>query len=231
MVLNAIKPAMQKPVSGSLAVALLCIFLSTDLNAQTDEAADVAATLAICKGDETVSDDEDENQFQPCEQYIDANTEESADILKWMIEEIEDRKNHALQAANGFLVRDEIVQWILVILSLLTTISTAITKGYPKLNIRGLDFAIVPIILSSLIAAVTSINAYYQFDEYRRLGQNQADDLTELQTDINFGLLRHAAERQQNPSAELDEEMINEWQDRLRTIMQRYSARETGNGV
>jgi hypothetical protein len=82
-----------------------------------------------------------------------------------------------------------------------------------------------------LIAAVTSINAYYQFDEYRRLGQNLADDLTELEADINFGLFRHAAERRENPSAELDEAMINEWHDRLKTIMQRYSARETGNGV
>jgi hypothetical protein len=231
MMAQAVEPALRKPSGGFLAIALLCLLVSTDLGAQTDEAADVAATLAICKDQETVSEEEDENQFQPCEQYIDANTEESADTLKWMIEEIEDRKNHALAVTNAFLVRDEIVQWILVILSLLTTVSTAITKGYPKLNIRGLDFAIVPIILSSLIAAVTSINAYYQFDEYRRLGQNLADDLAELETDINFGLLRHAAERQENPSTELDEEMINEWHDRLKTIMQRYSARETGNGV
>ena len=43
----------------------------------------------------------------------------------------------------------------------------------------GIDFAIAPIVLSAMIAAVASINAYYQFDEYRRLSQNMAEDLTE----------------------------------------------------
>ena len=119
-------------------------------------------------------------------------------------------------------------QWIIVILSLFTTISAAITKLYPKLNIRGVDFAVAPIILSALIAAVTSINAYYQFDEYRRLSQNMADDLVELERDIHFLVLRHAAGRGQQL---VDEDTINQWHDRLRTILQRYSQRETGNGV
>jgi hypothetical protein len=96
------------------------------------------------------------------------------------------------------------------------------------LNIRGVDFAVAPIILSALIAAVTSINAYYQFDEYRRLSQNMADDLVELERDIHFLVLRHAAGRGQQL---VDEDTINQWHDRLRTILQRYSQRETGNGV
>jgi uncharacterized protein YwgA len=82
-----------------------------------------------------------------------------------------------------------------------------------------------------MIAAVTSINAYYQFDEYGRLSQNLTDDLTELEADIHFGLLRHVAARQGDRSAEVDEETINEWHERLKAIMERYSARETGNGV
>jgi hypothetical protein len=81
-----------------------------------------------------------------------------------------------------------------------------------------------------MIAAVTSINAYYQFDEYGRLSQNLTDDLTELEADIHFGLLRHVAGRH-GESAEVDEAMINDWHERLRAIMERYSARETGNGV
>jgi hypothetical protein len=131
--LQVVKPALQKPVGGSLAVALLCLLLSSDLWAQTDsEAEEVARSLAICKGVQTET--EHDNEYEPCEQYIDANVQDSADTLKWMVEEIERRKEHAQQATSTYLVRDEIVQWILVALSLLTTIATAITKAYPKLT-------------------------------------------------------------------------------------------------
>jgi hypothetical protein len=228
--LQAVEPALRKPFGGALAVALFCLLLATGLRAQTDREADaVARSLAICKGAQ--AEVEEENQYEPCEQYIDANVEDSADTIKWMIEEIQRRKEHAESTTRTYLVRDEIVQWVLVSLSLLTTIAAAITKAYPRLNIKGFDFAIAPIILSALIAAVTSIYSYYQFDEYTRLGQNLTDDLAELEADINFGLLRHVANRHGDPTAELDENMINEWHDRLKAIMQRYSARETGNGV
>ena len=55
-----------------------------------------------------------------------------------------------------------------------------------------------------------------------------ADDLVELERDIHFLVLRHAAGRGQQL---VDEDTINQWHDRLRTILQRYSQRETGNGV
>jgi hypothetical protein len=73
MTLNGIKPALRRPIGGSLAVALFCLLLSTGLCAQTDkEAEEVATSLAICKGVETdVEADEEVNQYQPCEQYID----------------------------------------------------------------------------------------------------------------------------------------------------------------
>jgi hypothetical protein len=230
MMPNVTTSAMQKSVSACLVIALFCLFLSTAPWAQTDtQAEDVATSLAICK-DVEADVEGDENEYRPCEQYIDANTEDSADTIKWIIEEIDERKEHAREVTSTFYVRDEIVHWILVILSLLTTISAAITKVYPKLNIKGIDFAIVPIVLSAMIAAVTSINAYYQFDEYGRLSQNLTDDLIELEADIHFGLLRHVAGRR-GESAEVDEETINEWHERLKAIMERYSARETGNGV
>jgi hypothetical protein len=55
-----------------------------------------------------------------------------------------------------------------------------------------------------------------------------AEDLAELQEDIHFLLLRHAASEQVE---RVNEDTINDWHDRLKTIMQRYSQRETGNGV
>ncbi len=79
-----------------------------------------------------------------------------------------------------------------------------------------------------MIAAVTSINAYYQFDEYRRLSQNMAEDLTELEADIHFLVLRHVSSQGKD---QVNQDTINDWHERLRTILQRYSQRESGNGV
>jgi hypothetical protein len=231
MVLNAIKPALQKPVSGALAVALLCLFLSTDLCAQTDkEAEEVATSLAICKGVETdvEAEEEEVNQYQPCEQYIDENITNNADTVKWMLEQIDMQKDRAADVSNNYYRNDQILQMVIVLLSLLTTVSAAITKLYPKLNVKGIDFALAPIALSALIAAVTSINAYYQFYQYSQLSHNMANDLTELEADIHFFILRHVAGGGQE---HVDGDTINEWHDRLNTIMQRYSQRETANGV
>ena len=217
---------MQK-VGGILAATLLYVLVPAELHAQT-EAEAVATSLAICKGDEAVGDNDDKSQYLPCEQYIDAHIKHNADTVKWMLEQVDNRKSYAEQVSTDYYARDEVVQWIIVILSLLTTISAALTKLYPKLTLGRVDFAIAPIILSAMIAAVTSIHAYYQFDEYRRLSQNMADDLAELQEDIHFLLLRHAASEQ---GEQVNEDTINDWHERLKTIMQRYSQRETGNGV
>ena len=136
-----------------------------------------------------------------------------------------------LDAANissNYYRNDQILQMIIVVLSLLTTISAAVTKLYPKLSVKGIDFALAPIVLSALIAAVTSINAYYQFYQYSQLSHNMANDLTELEADIHFFILRHVAGGGQE---HVDGDTINEWRNRLSTIMQRYSQPETGNGV
>ena len=148
-----------------------------------------------------------------------------------MLEEIDDRRAYADDVSARYDANDELAQWMLIILSLFMTISAAITKLYPKLSIGGLDFAIVPIVLSALIAAVTSLGAYYQFDEYRRLSQNLSEDLTELETDINFGVLRHVASKRGEHIGKLDDDTVSEWHERLRTIIHRYSTRETGEGV
>jgi hypothetical protein len=218
----------QKAAGVMLVAALLYAVLPAGLHAQTDEqggGGSVSETpLAVCDDDEQ----DDAVALEPCEDYLDANIESDADTVKWMLEQIKGRKAYAEQVSTIYYGRDEIVQWIIVILSLLTTISAAITKLYPKLTLRGMDFALAPIILSSMIAAVTSINAYYQFDEYRRLSQNMADDLTELEADIHFMVLRHVSSQQKD---QVNEDTINDWHQRLKTIMQRYSQRETGNGV
>jgi len=201
---DIMRPAVQKAAGVMLVAALLYVVLPPGLYAQTDEQAGDAVTgapLAVCEDDEQGDD-----AFEPCEDYLDANIKSDADTVKWMLEQIKDRKG----------------------LCRLTTISAAITKLYLKLNIRNVDFAIAPIVLSAMIAAVTSINAYYQFDEYRRLSQNMVDDLTELQADIHYLVLRHVSSQQKN---QVNEDTINDWHERLKTIMQRYSQRETGNGV
>jgi uncharacterized membrane protein (DUF485 family) len=221
------RPAVQTAAAAMLVATLLCAALPAGLHAQTDEQPGDAswAPLAVCEDDEEEGDDE---EFEPCEEYLDANIKSDADTVKWMLEQIKDRKTYAEQISTVYYGRDEIVQWIIVILSLLTTISAAITKLYPKLTMRGIDFAIAPIVLSSMIAAVTSINAYYQFDEYRRLSQNMAEDLTELEADIHFLVLRHVSSQGKD---QVNQDTINDWHERLRTILQRYSQRESGNGV
>ena len=55
-----------------------------------------------------------------------------------------------------------------------------------------------------------------------------AEDLTELEADIHFLVLRHVASQRKD---QVNEDTIAEWHERLRMIMQRYSQRETGNGV
>lgn len=223
---NVVRLAMGRSVGGMLATVLLRLLLPAGGSAQTEEQAGDPATgtpLAVCDDEEQVG-----YRFDPCEEYIDGNIENHADSIKWILARITSWKTYAQEVSDAGYARSEVVQWIIVILSFLTTISAAITKLYPKLAIRGIDFAIAPIVLSALIAAVTSINAYYQFDEYRRLSQNMADDLEELETDIHFLVLRHVASQRQD---QVDEDTIAEWHERLKTIMQRYSQRETGNGV
>jgi hypothetical protein len=222
---------MRKSVGGSLAAMMFCLLFSTGLCAQTDkEAEEVATSLAICKGVATdvEAEEEEVNQYQPCEQYIDENIKNNADTVKWMLEQIDMRKDYAADMSNDYYRNDQILQMIIIVLSLLTTISAAITKLYPKLNVRGVDFALAPIVLSALIAAVTSINAYYQFYQYSELGQSMADDLRELEGDIYFTVLRHVAGQSQG---QVNDDTINDWQDRLKTIMQRYSQHGTGNGA
>jgi hypothetical protein len=221
---------MRKPVGGALAAILFCLLFSTGLCAQTGkEAEEVATSLAICKDLETnVEAEEEINQYQPCEQYIDQNIKNNADTVKWILEQIDMKKYYAASISNDYYRNDQILQMVIILLSLLTTISAAITKLYPKLSIRGVDFALAPIVLSAMIAAVTSINAYYQFYQYSELGQSMADDLTELEADIYFTVLRHVAGQSQQ---QVNDDQINDWQDRLKTILQRYSGRATGNGV
>jgi hypothetical protein len=122
------------------------------------------------------------------------------------------------------------VQWILVTLAFMITIAASITKGYPELVIWKIDFAMIPIVLGALSAAVTSVSVYYQFDVYRKLNQTVAYDLEELERNIHFAIFRHAASRDRD-TGKIDQEAINEWLERFETIMQRYLEREAGNGA
>ena len=117
----------------------------------------------------------------------------------------------------------------LVVLALMTTISAAITKGNPELKVYKIDFAIIPIILASSSAAVTSLNVYYQFDEYRIVNQGVAYDLEELEIDIHSAIFRHASSRDRD-AGKIDQNAIEGWLERFETIMQRYVERESGNG-
>jgi hypothetical protein len=98
------------------------------------------------------------------------------------------------------------------------------------LKIGLLEFAMIPIGLAALSAAVTSISVYYEFDDYRRLNQTVAYDLAELKSDIHFAVFRHAASRERSDTSRIDEDAINEWHERLDAILQRYLTHEAGDG-
>jgi len=226
LVPNVVRPAIHKSASVILAAALICVLLPGGLCAQVDEQTGdpgVATPLSVCE-----DDGQGTSKYTPCEAYIDGNLKNQADTIKWILGRITRWKVYAQQVSDSYLRNDEISQWIIIVLSFLTTISAAVTKLYPDLNIRKLEFAIVPIVLSSLIAAVTSVGAYYKFDEYRSLSQSMADDLTELEADINFVMLRYASSQRQES---VNDDTINDWHERLNTIIQRYSQRETGDGI
>jgi hypothetical protein len=216
---------MQKSMTARLLVALLyTLLLPGGLHAQTDVPADEAAldtSVAICG--------KEEESVYPCDQYIDAHIEDNANTVKWLLEEIKDREGDSTQASTALYTRDQVVQWTLVVLAFVLTIATTITKAYPKLKIKQLDFAMIPVALAALSAAVTSLSVYYEFDQYRRLNQTVAYDLAVLKSDIHFAIFRHAASRP-DETVRIDEDAINEWHERFDTIMQRYLAREAGNG-
>jgi hypothetical protein len=219
---------MWKSMNGALTAILLhMILLPTGLHAQTDEPADEPASdasLAIC--DEEASGEEG---VYPCDRFLYANIEDDADTVKWLLEQIKSREDHSMQTSNTLYARDQMIQWSLVVLALILTVATAITKAYPKLKVGSIDFAMIPIALAALSAAVTSLSVYYEFDEYRRLNQAAAYDLAELKSDINFAVFRHAASQGRAETRKIDEHAINEWHERFNTIMQRYLAREGGN--
>jgi hypothetical protein len=226
---NVTESGMQKSVTGILIVILCYILLPVGLYAQTDEQTNAAildTSLAICDNEANG----DEGADHPCSRYIDANIENHPDTIKWLLGVIEDRGSSSTQASSTLYRRDQIVQWILVALAFMITIAASITKGYPKLMIWKVDFAIIPIILGALSAAVTSVSVYYQFDVYRKLNQTVAYDLEELELDIHFAIFRHAASRDRG-TGKIDQEAINEWLERFETIMQRYLERESGNGA
>ncbi|MGH6920981.1 MAG: hypothetical protein ACREJ0_25135 [Geminicoccaceae bacterium] len=220
---------MQKSVNGILTVILCYILLPAGLYAQTDErtnAAILETSLAICDNEANG----DEEADHPCKRYIEENIENHADTIKWLLGIIEDQESSSTQATSTLYRRDQTVQWILVSLAFMITIAASITKGYPKLMIWKIDFAMIPIVLGALSAAVTSVSVYYQFDVYRKLNQTVAYDLEELERNIHFAIFRHAASRDRD-TGKIDQEAINEWLERFETIMQRYLERESGNGA
>ena len=220
---------MQKAAHGILILILCYILLPAEICAQADKQADAAildASLEICDNEEYG----DRYTVHPCDRYIDANIENHADTIKWLLQVIQDRESSSKQASDALYARDQIVQWTLVVLAFMTTIAAAITKGHPELKIYKIDFAIIPIILAASSAAVTSLSVYYQFDQYRIVNQSVAYDLEELEVDIHFAIFRHASSRDRE-AGKIDENAINGWLERFETIMQRYVERESGNGA
>ena len=184
-------------------------------------------SLEIC---DKAENREEEGEY-PCDEFIEANIEDHADAVRWLLDEIKNHEDDSVQSSNALYTRDQIVQWTLVALAFMLTITTTITQAYPKLKIRKIDFAMVPIALAAFSAAVTSLSVYYQFDDYRRLNQTVAYDLAELKSDIHFAVFRHAAaSRERAEAGKINQDAINEWHERLDTILQRYLAHEAGEG-
>jgi cytochrome b subunit of formate dehydrogenase len=127
--------------------------------------------LEIC---DKAENREEEGEY-PCDEFIEANIEDHADAVRWLLDEIKNHEDDSVQSSNALYTRDQIVQWTLVALAFMLTITTTITQAYPKLKIRKIDLAMVPIALAAFSAAVTSLSVYYQFDDYRRLNQTVAN--------------------------------------------------------
>ena len=98
-----------RKVAAIFAAILFSALGQAELHAQTEtEAEAVATSLAVCKDEEAAGDD-DQDELEPCEQYIDANVKDDADTLKWMLAQIEGRKAYANQVSLTYYRRDEIV--------------------------------------------------------------------------------------------------------------------------
>ena len=224
---------MQKWVSGTLAAILFHVLIPAGLHAQTAERAGeavLATPLAVCEEKAGEGEISDVIRAYPCEQYIDKNVSDDANTIKYLLKIINDNQRESMNDSYVLYAHDQTVQWILVALAFMITIAAVITKSYPELKIKKVDFAMVPIVLAALSAAVTSINVYYQFGQYMRLNENVWYDLSELKSDIHFAIFRHVEAGKRDDSAKIDEDTINAWHDRLEQIMQRYFQRESGAG-
>jgi hypothetical protein len=87
---DIMRPAAQKVAGAMVVAALLYAVPPAGLYAQTDERAGdpgLGVPLDVCEDDE-----QDDAEFEPCGDYLDANIKSDADTVKWMLEQIKDRK-------------------------------------------------------------------------------------------------------------------------------------------
>jgi hypothetical protein len=103
---NGTQSGMRKSVSGILTVLVCYILLPAALCAQTDEQTNAAIldrSLAICDAEPNG----DEGPDHPCNRYIDANIENHADTVKWLLEVINDHENSSTRASSTLYKRDQ----------------------------------------------------------------------------------------------------------------------------
>jgi hypothetical protein len=96
---------MQKSLNPILtAILLFMLLLPGGLQAQTEEPADEAAldaSVAICG--------REEESVYPCDQFIDANIEDNANTVKWLLEEIKDREGDSIEISSTLYTRDQMI--------------------------------------------------------------------------------------------------------------------------
>jgi hypothetical protein len=91
---------MRKAMNGTwIAVLLHLLLLPTELHAQVKDAADATPqgrSLEICNK-EAVGEEEGD---YPCDEFIEANIEDNADTVKWLLDEIKIAKRTLRKAAT-----------------------------------------------------------------------------------------------------------------------------------
>ena len=160
-----------------------------------------------------------------CDDFIFEVQPEFANAIIYILDGINSQKKYAKNLSKKHRSLDEIVHWILIALGVLLTVVTTFSSKYPKYNFGvgkyRIPLPILPIFLSAIVSAVTSVSAYYKFDEYRKLNYGIAVAISELQSEIHFRLLMVDKDPQK-----ITEKTIFEWRDRMDAIFNRYAEME-----
>lgn len=162
-----------------------------------------------------------------CDQYIiDVLGSNISQPVIWLLEGLDRQINGAKDRFQSALGNRTIIQMIVIFAGLVTTISTAIAKSYPNRSFMRIDLSLLPIILSALVTALTSVEAYFRYAENAKRHDDVINALSELSSEIQFTIVMGASERNKEPidrRFQIDEDVLAEWYKEAQAIMKSYA--------